>query len=104
MNNLSETEILQLIHHLRKKSGIQPIPFSQEEIDRGVASSFASAMTPEKKVALSQPPPRPRLQETVQPPPPPAKPTPIQTEQEAEVANSIGKKPLNHQRSFSLKC
>ena len=104
MTKLSEEKILELIHHLRKKSGIKPIPYSDAELNSGVVSSFASALGSQESSSTKPEPsvlaqPR-QLQK--KPSPPPAENT--HPAQEPDVPDSIGQKPLNHRRSFSLKC
>lgn len=104
MAKYSDEELLKLIRHLRKKSGIKPIPYSEAELQSGVFSSFAAAMAPPTPVPppRRQPPiiPRRQLQQSA-----PKQPLPdIAPPQESQIANGIGTKPLNHRRSFSLKC
>ncbi|MBF0455001.1 MAG: hypothetical protein HQL72_09350 [Magnetococcales bacterium] len=101
MNNRSEQEILALIHHLRRKSGIKPIPYSQEELNSDIFSTFSSVMAPG---GSSKPTPPPRVSETILPPPTQPPPAPLLSTQEPEIPQKIGQHPPHHRPSFSIKC
>jgi hypothetical protein len=117
MARQSEEEILQLIHALRKKSGIKPIPYSEAELSSGVAATFASAMTSrppatqhDRRASSAQ---HERLvsknhdlkarikhlEQEIK-----TSTQPKITQQEQKIPDSIGNKPPNHRRSFSIKC
>jgi hypothetical protein len=102
MARQAEEELLQQMQSMRRRTGIKQIPFSDAEINSGMVNAVASAMgsrkpepeMPKKFVAR-------RVDRRSQPPPPPIAPQPAV---EPEIPSGIGKKPLNHKRSFSVKC
>ncbi|MBF0194970.1 MAG: hypothetical protein HQL71_10445 [Magnetococcales bacterium] len=99
----SEVELLKQMQNLRKRSGIEVIPFSDAEINSGMAAALSSAMGSRKPIQKSKPQQQFKTlrQELHTPPPAPVITQPIE---EPEIPRRIGRKPLNHKRSFSLKC
>ena len=61
--------LLDLLHALRKKTGIQPIPLSEAERRSGLLSAFAAA-TGAATTATAPPPTLPPIKQTVGQPPP----------------------------------
>ncbi|MBF0359133.1 MAG: hypothetical protein HQL70_11045 [Magnetococcales bacterium] len=101
MARQAEEELLQQMRNMRRRTGIKQIPFSDAEINSGMVSAVASAMgsrkpEPEKPKQFIA-----RRVERRSQPPPPATPQPAE---EPEIPSGIGTKPLNHKRSFSIKC
>ena len=103
MARQSEVELLKQMQGLRERSGIKPIPFSDAEINSGMAAAVASAMGSRKPQQQEKTQHLKTLRQELHTaaPPMPATPQPLE---EPEIPNKIGKKPLNHKRSFSVKC
>jgi hypothetical protein len=104
MARQSEVDLLKQMQSMRERSGIKPIPFSDAEINSGMAAAVASAMGSRKPQQIEEKPRQfKNLREALQTPAPPVQATP-QPLEDPEIPTRIGKKPLNHKRSFSLKC
>ena len=102
MARQSEVELLKQMQSLREKSGIKQIPFSNEEINSGMAAAVASAMGSKKPQQQEKPQNFKTLRQELHTPTPPMPATHLPLEKK-EIPSSIGKKPLNHKRTFSVK-
>lgn len=68
MGTLSEAQILKVLNHLRRKTGIRPIPLSEDERNSGLCEAFVSARRAEPACPTavpSEPPPQAKSLEEV---------------------------------------
>ncbi|MBF0379630.1 MAG: hypothetical protein HQL69_01350 [Magnetococcales bacterium] len=110
MTRQAEVELLKQMQRMRDRSGIKPIPFSDAEINSGMAAAFASAMGSSNKTQQQQEQEQEQRKQQLRAlrqelhTPTPVTPVTNEIMEVSEIPKSIGRKPLNHKRSFSVKC